>query len=212
MDFPDETADQYLCLPDDCSHLFFSLDHELAAVILIEDPIREEAAEVIRGLKEHGISHVVMMTGDSERTARSIATQVGVDTFYSEVLPEDKASFVQTEREAGRKVIMVGDGINDSPALSAADVGIAIGEGAEIAREVADVTVEGDQLDSLLLLKEISDALMGRIEHNYRFIAGFNGALIALGIAGILPPTSTALLHNGSTIAITMASMRDLLV
>ena len=198
-------------LPSECSHLFMAIDHELAAVICIEDPLREEAAAVVRKLKETGISKVVMMTGDSDRTAKAIAARVGVDEYYSEVLPEDKASFVEEEKKAGRKVIMIGDGINDSPALSAADIGIAISDGAEIAREIADITVGADSLNELVTLKLISDGLMKRIHKNYRFIVGFNTGLIVLGVAGILQPATSALLHNTSTLMIGLKSMQDIL-
>ena len=166
---------------------------------------------IIRKLKENGIRKIVMMTGDSERTAAAIARRVGVDEYYSEVLPEDKAQFVEQEKAAGRKVIMVGDGINDSPALSAADVGIAISDGAEIAREIADITVGADSLHELVLLKQISDSLMRRIHKNYRTIVGFNTALIVLGMCGVLPPTVSALLHNTTTLVISLNSMRNLL-
>ena len=195
---PDGMMEAFDKLPSECSHLFMAIDHELAAVICIEDPLREEAAAVVRKLKETGISKVVMMTGDSDRTAKAIAARVGVDEYYSEVLPEDKASFVEEEKKAGRKVIMIGDGINDSPALSAADIGIAISDGAEIAREIADITVSADSLNELVTLKLISDGLMKRIHKNYRFIVGFNTGLIVLGVAGILQPATSALLHNTS--------------
>ena len=208
---PDGMMEAFDKLPSECSHLFMAIDHELAAVICIEDPLREEAAAVVRKLKETGISKVVMMTGDSDRTAKAIAARVGVDEYYSEVLPEDKASFVEEEKKAGRKVIMIGDGINDSPALSAADIGIAIGDGAEIAREIADITVGADGLNELVTLKLISDGLMKRIHKNYRFIVGFNTGLIVLGVAGILQPATSALLHNTSTLMIGLKSMQDIL-
>ena len=208
---PDGMMEAFDKLPSECSHLFMAIDHELAAVICIEDPLREEAAAVVRKLKETGISKVVMMTGDSDRTAKAIATRVGVDEYYSEVLPEDKASFVEEEKKAGRKVIMIGDGINDSPALSAADIGIAISDGAEIAREIADITVGADSLNELVTLKLISDGLMKRIHKNYRFIVGFNTGLIVLGVAGILQPATSALLHNTSTLMIGLKSMQDIL-
>ncbi|MCD7956627.1 MAG: heavy metal translocating P-type ATPase [Lachnospiraceae bacterium] len=198
-------------LPAEYSHLYFAVENELAAVICIEDPIRPEAGEALRLLKEAGIGKIVMMTGDGERTAAAVAAQVGVDEYYSEVLPEDKAKFVDREKSQGRKVIMIGDGINDSPALSAADVGIAISDGAEIAREIADITVGADDLYELVTLKRLSDALMGRIRQNYRVIVGFNTSLIALGTLGILAPTTSALLHNTSTLLIGMRSMGDLL-
>lgn len=208
---PDGMMEAFDKLPSECSHLFMAIDHELAAVICIEDPLREEAAAVVRKLKETGISKVVMMTGDSDRTAKAIAARVGVDEYYSEVLPEDKASFVEEEKKAGRKVIMIGDGINDSPALSAADIGIAISDGAEIAREIADITVGADSLNELVTLKLISDGLMKRIHKNYRFIVGFNTGLIVLGVSGILQPATSALLHNTSTLMIGLKSMQDIL-
>lgn len=208
---PDGMMEAFDKLPSECSHLFMAIDHELAAVICIEDPLREEAAAVVRKLKETGISKVVMMTGDSDRTAKAIAARVGVDEYYSEVLPEDKAFFVEEEKKAGRKVIMIGDGINDSPALSAADIGIAISDGAEIAREIADITVGADGLNELVTLKLISDGLMKRIHKNYRFIVGFNTGLIVLGVAGILQPATSALLHNTSTLMIGLKSMQDIL-
>ena len=208
---PDGMMEAFDKLPSECSHLFMAIDHELAAVICIEDPLREEAAAVVRKLKETGISKVVMMTGDSDRTAKAIAARVDVDEYYSEVLPEDKASFVEEEKKAGRKVIMIGDGINDSPALSAADIGIAISDGAEIAREIADITVGADSLNELVTLKLISDGLMKRIHKNYRFIVGFNTGLIILGVAGILQPATSALLHNTSTLMIGLKSMQDIL-
>lgn len=198
-------------LPLYYSHLYLAIEGKLSAVICIEDPLRDEAAAVVTSLKKAGISKVVMMTGDSERTASVIAKKVGVDEYYAEVLPEDKAAFVEREKAKGRKVIMIGDGINDSPALSAANVGIAISDGAEIAREIADITVGSDDLYQILTLKYISNALMKRIKSNYRKIVGFNSGLIALGVAGVLPPTTTALLHNGSTILISVNSMKNLL-
>lgn len=198
-------------LPLYYSHLYLTIEGKLSAVICIEDPLRDEAAAVVTSLKKAGISKVVMMTGDSERTASVIAKKVGVDEYYAEVLPEDKAAFVEREKAKGRKVIMIGDGINDSPALSAANVGIAISDGAEIAREIADITVGSDDLYQIVTLKYISNALMKRIKSNYRKIVGFNSGLIALGVAGVLPPTTTALLHNGSTILISVNSMKNLL-
>ena len=198
-------------LPLYYSHLYLAIEGKLSAVICIEDPLRDEAAAVVTSLKKAGISKVVMMTGDSERTASVIAKKVGVDEYYAEVLPEDKAAFVEREKAKGRKVIMIGDGINDSPALSAANVGIAISDGAEIAREIADITVGSADLYQIVTLKYISNALMKRIKSNYRKIVGFNSGLIALGVAGVLPPTTTALLHNGSTILISVNSMKNLL-
>ena len=198
-------------LPLEYSHLYLAIEGELAAVICIEDPLREEAADAIRALKECGISKVVMMTGDSDRTARVIAQKVGVDQYFAEVLPEDKARFVEEEKAAGRKVIMVGDGVNDSPALSAADVGIAISDGAELAREIADVTIAAEDLFEVVTLRKLSKRLMKRIYRNYRVIVGFNSGLIAGGIAGLLQPTTSALLHNTSTLLIAMESMKPLL-
>ena len=198
-------------LPDQYSHLYLAVEGKLAAVILIEDPLREEAADVIHGLKEAGFSRIVMMTGDSERTAAVVAKEVGVDRYYSEVLPEDKALFVKEERKKGHCVMMIGDGINDSPALSAADVGVAISDGAAIAREIADITLGGDDLYSLIRLRLLSKMLMRRIRKNYRSIVGINSTLIALGIAGIIQPTTSALFHNATTLGIGMRSMTDLL-
>jgi len=209
---PETMHEIFETLPMEYSHLYLAIEGKLAAVICIEDPLREEAADAIRALKEAGIRKVVMMTGDSERTAAAIAARVGVDAYFSEVLPEDKAKFVEQEKTLGHKVVMVGDGINDSLALSAADVGIAISDGAEIAREIADVTIAADDLYQVVTLKRLSNALMKRIHRNYRFIVGFNGGLIALGVAGVIPPTTSALLHNTSTIAISLKSMENLLV
>ena len=208
---PEEGREKFDNIPEEYSHLYLAIDGRLAAVICIEDPLREEAKASVEALRGAGISKIVMMTGDSERTAAAIARRVGVDEYYSEVLPEDKANFIEKEKAAGRKVIMVGDGINDSPALSAANVGIAISDGAEIAREIADITVGADDLQELVVLKEISNALMKRIRRNYRFIITFNAGLIACGVAGILQPTSSALLHNTSTLAISLKSMQNLL-
>ena len=198
-------------LPPEYSHLYMAINNRLAAVICIEDPLREEAAAVIRSLKMAGICKVVMMTGDSDRTAKAIAKKAGIDEYYSEVLPEDKANFVEKEKAKGRKVIMIGDGINDSPALSAADIGISISDGAEIAREIADVTIGADNLYEIVTLKALSNSLVKRIDKNYRFIVSFNAGLIVLGITGIIPPTMSALLHNGSTLAVGMKSMENLL-
>lgn len=208
---PEGMEERFDSLPNEYSHLYLAIQNELAAVICIEDPLREEAASVIRSLKRAGIGKVVMMTGDSERTARAIAARVGVDEYFSEVLPEDKAGFIEKEKASGRKVIMIGDGINDSPALSAADVGIAISDGAEIAREIADVTIGADNLYEIVTLKAISDGLMKRIHKNYRFIVGFNSGLILLGVGGLIQPTTSALLHNASTLAISLKSMENLL-
>jgi heavy metal translocating P-type ATPase len=198
-------------LPPEYSHLYMAINNRLAAVICIEDPLREEASAVIRSLKMAGIGKVVMMTGDSDRTAKAIAKKAGIDEYYSEVLPEDKANFVEKEKAKGRKVIMIGDGINDSPALSAADIGISISDGAEIAREIADVTIGADNLYEIVTLKALSNSLVKRIDKNYRFIVSFNAGLIVLGVTGIIPPTMSALLHNGSTLAIGMKSMENLL-
>lgn len=208
---PEGKEELFESLSGEYSQLYLAMEQELAAVIRIEDPLREEAAEVIRLLKETGIRNIVMMTGDSERTAAAIAKKVGVDHYDSEVLPEDKARFVEKEKAQGKKVIMIGDGINDSPALSAADVGIAISDGAELAREIADITISADDLYELVLLKRLSDRLMQRIGRNYRLIVGINAALIAFGVAGILQPTTSALLHNASTLLIGVESMKTLL-
>lgn len=206
-----ERQERFDTLPSEYSHLYLAIDGELTAVICIEDPLREEAADMVRMLKDEGLKKVVMMTGDSERTAASIARRVGVDEYYSEVLPEDKARFVEKEKEAGRKVIMIGDGINDSPALSAADAGIAISDGAEIAREIADITIAADDLRVIVTLKRLANAMMKRIQCNYRGIVGINSGLIALGVGGGIQPTTSALLHNTSTLAISLKSMQDLL-
>ena len=206
-----EMQERFDALPSEYSHLYLAIDGELTAVICIEDPLREEAADMVRMLKEEGLKKVVMMTGDSERTAASIARRVGVDEYYSEVLPEDKARFVEKEKEAGKKVIMIGDGINDSPALSAADAGIAISDGAEIAREIADITIAADDLRVIVTLKKLANAMMKRILCNYRGIVGINSGLIALGVGGVIQPTTSALLHNTSTLAISLRSMQDLL-
>ena len=224
-------------LPEEYSHLYLGIEGELAAVICIEDPLRPEAPEVIKQLRKAGFTQIVMMTGDSDRTAKAIAARVGVDKYYSEVLPEDKAKFVEEAKAQGRKVLMVGDGINDSPALSAADVGIAISDGAELAREIADITISEENLYQLVTLKAISNGLMKRIHGNYRFVIGFNlglillgvagvmykihknyrrivginGSLIALGVTGVIQPTMSALLHNTSTLLIGMDSMKSVL-
>ncbi|MBD9220448.1 MAG: heavy metal translocating P-type ATPase [Clostridiales bacterium] len=197
-------------LPEQYSHLYLAIGGVLAGVVCISDPLREEAAAVLTSLKKLGIKKTVMMTGDNERTAAAIAKQVGVDMYYAEVLPEDKANFVESEKAEGRTVIMIGDGINDSPALSAADVGIAISDGAAIAREIADITVGADNLFELVMLKMIANGLQKRINSNYRFVIGFNSMLIALGVAGILPPATSALLHNVSTLGISVKSMTNL--
>ena len=208
---PEEKKELFENLPLQYSHLYLAIDGKLAATICIEDPLRTEAKSVIRKLHKEGFTNIVMMTGDSYRTAEAIAKSVGVDHFYAEVLPEDKADFVQQEKAKGHKVVMIGDGINDSPALSAADVGIAISDGAEIAREIADITVSADDLNEIVTLKMLSEALMKRIHKNYRQIVTFNAGLIALGVAGVIPPTTSALLHNTSTLLIGMDSMKNLL-
>ena len=203
--------DRYDTLPPEYSHLYLAIEHKLAAVSCIEDPLREEAAEMVKSLKAAGITKVVMMTGDSERTAAAIAKRVGVDEYYAEVLPEDKANFVEKEKSEGRKVIMIGDGINDSPALSAADAGIAISDGAEIAREIADITIAADDLREVVTLKLLSNLMLKRIHRNYRSIVGINSGLIVLGVTGMIQPTMSALLHNTSTLLISLRSMRNLL-
>ena len=208
---PEGMEEKFAALPEEYSHLYLAIEGELAAVICIHDPIRPEASAVINSLKRAGISKVVMMTGDSERTAKAVAAHIGVDEYYSEVLPEDKAGFVEREKAAGRKVIMIGDGINDSPALSAADVGIAISDGAEIAREIADVTIGADNLYEIVTLKAISNGLMKRIHKNYRSIILVNAGLIALGVTGMIQPTTSALLHNTSTLVIGLKSMQNLI-
>ena len=208
---PDGMEEKFAELPPEYSQLYLGIEGELAAVICIEDPLRAEAPGVIRKLREAGFKQIVMMTGDSDRTARAIASKVGVDEYYSEVLPEDKARFIEEARKNGHKVIMVGDGINDSPALSAADVGIAISDGAELAREIADITIGADDLSVMVTLKEISNGLMAKIHRNYRRIVGINGTLIALGVTGVIQPTTSALLHNTSTLLIGMDSMKSVI-
>ena len=202
---------QFETLPEECSLLYLAIEHELAAVVCIEDPLRKEAADVVRALKATGLEKVVMMTGDSEKTAASVARRVGVDAYYSEVLPEDKAKFVEQERASGRTVIMIGDGINDSPALSAANVGIAIRDGAQIAQEIADITISAENLWEIVMLRRLSEGLMRRIQKNYRSIVGINATLILLGVTGILQPTTSALLHNMSTLTISLTNMKNLL-
>lgn len=202
---------QFETLPEECSLLYLAIEHELAAVVCIEDPLRKEAADVVRALKATGLEKVVMMTGDSEKTAASVARRVGVDAYYSEVLPEDKAKFVEQERASGRTVIMIGDGINDSPALSAANVGIAIRDCAQIAQEIADITISAENLWEIVMLRRLSEALMRRIQKNYRSIVGINATLILLGVTGILQPTTSALLHNMSTLTISLTNMKNLL-
>ena len=208
---PEDEREKFDSLPAQYSHLYLCIAGELAAVICIFDPLRAEAKDAIRALHACGISKVVMMTGDNRRTAASVAEEVGVDEFYAEVLPEDKAAFIRREKAAGRTVIMIGDGVNDSPALSEADAGVAISTGAAIAREIADITIASEDLFELVTLRRISEALMGRIHRNYRFIVGFNLGLIVFGVAGLLPPTTSALLHNASTLAISLKSMTNLL-
>ena len=208
---PQGKEELFESLSGECSHLYLAIDGVLVAVIAITDPIREEAPQVVSMLRKCGLSKIVMMTGDSERTAEVVAAKVGVDEYYSEVLPEDKASYVEKEHQAGRKVIMIGDGVNDSPALSAADVGIAICDGAEMAREIDDITIAGDNLEGLVTLKRLSNALVKRIHGNYRQIVGFNTGLILCGIGGVMQPATSALLHNTSTLAISVKSMKDLL-
>lgn len=209
---PAGMQERFDAIPSEYSCLYLAIENALAAVICIHDPLREEAAAVVNSLKRAGIRKVVMMTGDSERTASVIAEKVGVDEYYSEVLPEDKAEFVEKEKAAGRKVIMIGDGINDSPALSAADVGIAISDGAELAREIADVTIGADNLYEIVTLRALSSSLMKRIQKNYREIVGINTGLILLGVGGVIQPTASAVLHNTSTLVISLKSMQNLLV
>ncbi|HHI5808122.1 TPA: heavy metal translocating P-type ATPase [Clostridioides difficile] len=208
---PDGEEDKYNNLSDEYSHLFMAISGKLSAVICINDPLRKEAKHVISNLREYGIKKIVMMTGDSEKTAKSIASKVGVDEYYSEVLPEDKANFVKSEKLKGRKVIMIGDGINDSPAISESDVGIAMSEGAEIAREISDITISADNLNNLIVLKQISNNLMKRIDLSSKFIIGFNLGLILLGVGGFVRPSTSAFLHNASTVGISLNSMTNLL-
>ena len=207
---PDGKEELFKNLPSEYSHLYLAIENKLSAVILIEDPLREESVETIRELKKNGISKVVMMTGDSDRTAKAVAAKVGVDEYYSEVLPEDKAKFIESETEKGRCVIMIGDGINDSPALSKADVGIAISNGAQLARDIADITIDGEDLSQIVTLIKISKGLMKKIHRNYRSIVGINTALIILGVCGLIQPATSALLHNSSTLAIGLSSMKDI--
>ncbi len=207
----EEDAEKFAALPAQYSHLYLCIAGRLAAVICIYDPLRAEARDAVRALHECGIGKVVMMTGDNKKTAAAVAAEVGVDDFYAEVLPEDKAAFIRREKEAGRTVVMIGDGVNDSPALSEADAGIAISTGAAIAREVADITIASEDLFELVTLRRLSEALMRRIHGNYRFIVSFNLMLIVLGVIGILPPATSALLHNASTLAISLKSMTNLL-
>ena len=206
-----EYRERFEALPEEYSHLYLAIEKELTAVICIEDPLREEAADMIRALRAEGIQKTVMMTGDSEKTAAAVARRVGVDEYYAEVLPEEKAGFVEREKAQGHKVIMIGDGINDSPALSAADAGIAISDGAELAREIADITIAAEDLEELVVLKRLANGMMKRIGKNYHQIIGINAGLIVSGIAGVLQPTASALLHNTSTLLISLRSMRNLL-
>ena len=208
---PEGEQEKYDALPAVYSHLYLCIDGELAAVICIHDPLRREAKDAVKALHESGFTNVVMMTGDNRRTAESVAAEVGVDAVYAEVLPEDKAAFIRQEKEKGHTVIMVGDGVNDSPALSEADAGIAISTGAAIAREIADITVASEDLFELVTLRKLSEALMDRIHGSYRFIVAFNLSLITLGVAGVLPPAISALLHNTSTLGIGLKNMTDLL-
>ncbi|SFA79842.1 ATPase, P-type (transporting), HAD superfamily, subfamily IC/heavy metal translocating P-type ATPase [Acetitomaculum ruminis DSM 5522] len=208
---PEEYMEKFKTLPEEYSRLYLAIDGKLAAVVCIEDPVRDEAKEVIESLRQKGIEKCVMMTGDSKNIAKVIAKNIGLDEYYAEVLPENKALFVEKEKESGKKVIMIGDGINDSPALSVADAGIAICDGAEIAKEIADVTIGAENLMEIVILKRISDALMKKIDRNYRFILVFNSGLIGLGVLGIIAPASAALLHNVSTILISLNGMKNLL-
>ena len=208
---PAGEQEKYDALPPEFSHLYLAIGGELAAVICIADPLRPEARDVMKALRALGIKRTVMLTGDSERTAAAIAAEVGVDDYRAEVLPEDKASFVEQERAAGHTVIMLGDGINDSPALSAANVGVAISDGAAIAREIADITIAAENLFELVALRRIAQGLMRRINSNYRFVIGFNGSLIGLGVAGVLAPATSAMMHNLSTLGISLRSMTNLI-
>ena len=208
---PQDEQDKFNTIPNEYSHLYMAVNRTLVAVICIEDPIKDNVKQTLDNLRTNGIDKIVMMTGDSERTAKAVAEKLGIDEYYAEVMPEDKAMFIEKMQIDGNSVIMVGDGINDSPALSKADVGIAISSGAAIAREIADITVSSDDLNSLVTLKEISNLLMARIRSNYRFIISFNTALIVLGVVGIIPPTTSAFLHNASTLAFTLKSMTKLM-
>ena len=204
---PEGEQERFEALPPEYSHLYLAAGGKLAAVICISDPLREETKDVLNALRTMGIQRTVMLTGDSQRTAAAIAAQAGVDDFRAEVLPADKAAYVAQLRREGHTVLMVGDGINDSPALSEADAGIAVSDGAAIAREIADITIAADNLWELVELRRISMALMERIHSNYRFVIGFNGALIALGVLGFLPPAVSAMLHNLSTLGVSLRSM-----
>lgn len=208
---PQDEQDKFNAIPNEYSHLYMAINRTLVAVICIEDPIKDNVKQTLDDLRSNGIDKIVMMTGDSERTAKAVAEKLGIDEYHAEVMPEDKAMFIEKMQTDGNSVIMVGDGINDSPALSKADVGIAISSGAAIAREIADITVSSDDLNSLVTLKEISNLLMARIRSNYRSIMSFNSALIVLGVVGIIPPTTSAFLHNASTLAFTLKSMTKLM-
>lgn len=208
---PQDEQDKFNTIPNEYSHLYMAINRKLVAVICIEDPIKDNVKQTLDDLRANGIGKIVMMTGDSERTAKAVAEKLGIDEYHAEVMPEDKAMFIEKMQTDGNSVIMVGDGINDSPALSKADVGIAISSGAAIAREIADITVSSDDLNSLVTLKEISNLLMARIRSNYRSIMSFNTALIVLGVVGIIPPTTSAFLHNASTLAFTLKSMTKLM-
>lgn len=208
---PQDEQDKFNTIPNEYSHLYMAINRTLVAVICIEDPIKDNVKQTLDDLRANGIDKIVMMTGDSERTAKAVAEKLGIDEYYAEVMPEDKAMFIEKMQTDGNSVIMVGDGINDSPALSKADVGIAISSGAAIAREIADITVSSDDLNSLVTLKKISNLLMARIRSNYRSIMSFNTALIVLGVVGIIPPTTSAFLHNASTLAFTLKSMTKLM-
>ncbi len=208
---PEDLQTRFEQLPEEYSHLYLAVEGRLAAVLCTEDPLREEAPEVVAELKKAGFTKIVMMTGDSRRPACAIAARAGIDEYYAEVLPENKAAFVLKEKTEGRRVVMVGDGMNDSPALSAADVGIAISDGAQLAREIADITIDADQLSGLVTLKEISAGLARRIRKNYISIIGLNSCLILLGVSGLIQPTASALAHNMSTLLISLNSMKDLL-
>ncbi|MBQ9490820.1 MAG: HAD-IC family P-type ATPase, partial [Lachnospiraceae bacterium] len=208
---PGGEEEKFDALPEEYSHLYMAIGDRLCAVILIEDPVKSEARGVIKKLHEAGFEKIVMMTGDSERVAKSVCEATGIDEYKAEVLPEDKAAFIRSERLAGRRCVMIGDGVNDSPALSEADVGVAMNDGAAIAREIADITFTSDELEALVVLRELSEALMGRIRRNYNFIVSFNSFLILMGMIGAFPSTMTAFLHNASTIGIGVDSMTDLL-
>lgn len=208
---PQDEQDKFNTIPNEYSHLYMAINRTLVAVICIEDPIKDNVKQTLDDLRANGIDKIVMMTGDSERTAKAVAEKLGIDEYHAEVMPEDKAMFIEKMQADGNSVIMVGDGINDSPALSKADVGIAISSGAAIAREIADITVSSDDLNSLVTLKEISNLLMARIRSNYRSIMSFNTALIVLGVVGVIPPTTSAFLHNASTLAFTLKSMTKLM-